>query len=852
MSFSTRNEFIEAQSSEKITLAQIEGRARILPWTLDSGTVYVKSTPYYVVDMHVGTVQLTQATSSSVGSQEWFYDSVTSQVYINIGFDPVISEVIATYRFFYATGPVTASHDLTNSGKHVHYSGRIKSSPGYKHKIGVEQKLTSIVGSGNLKLENNDGELDNIFDTLFFENQEVRIYSWNQDLNFSDARIIFKGKVTNKKYTDTEVTFTIKDNLFDFQQPIPQQAFTDDDNVNDNIKGRYKRWLYGRVDGLQLQSIDQIGSGYSISGTVSAAAASTSLTGSSTSFLSELSPGDKLTIETQELEVESIQSDTSLTLSGETLFAFTARAATVVPSIPTVTKNREYFVAGHATATLTKTIVSVIQLNRIELNDTSGLVAGDFVEFTTGERLEIKNVAPGNIIVLRQNVTLIPTVTTVVTRQPVQQVFIQGVNVPNDSYTISNIGGATKETKITFDNDVEFELAKLVSFGFDATFTNGSRTITTTDNVDLREILNPRDYIRPSDISFTTFYEILSVDEKSIEIRIPFTDPNHTGATQGKRPEYLADDTIVSCNALGRTVNGEPDGSWIQTAAETVRDIVSELNIPASSVNEASFTQGAIDNKELVSLKIPNTPSGSLETTKSVVDKLSKSTVSSVTLDPDLMLKFKVLLPEIDENAITISDEDVINWSVQTTNGDTIRNTLIRYRHTDVDRFTLERGSNAISHSSDFVETYIGTNKSDELDVYLYNVSSARIMAHRNVYLKSLGRTDVKITSDLRFENVQIGDQVILDFDRLYKRLGDSTSRKKVAVVIGKQVTGDRVIMELTDLGNIFNRSSIITPNTAPDFSAATEDEKLKYGYITDAQGLVEVQEDTANTHLIS
>ena len=110
----------------------------------------------------------------------------------------------------------------------------------------------------------------------------------------------------------------------------------------------------------------------------------------------------------------------------------------------------------------------------------------------------------------------------------------------------------------------------------------------------------------------------------------------------------------------------------------------------------------------------------------------------------------------------------------------------------------------------------------------------------------------MRVTTDLRFENVEIGDQVVLNFQRMYKRLGDSTSRKKVAVVIGKQTTGDRVIMELTDLGNIYNRSSIITPNTAPDYSAANEDEKLNYGYITDAQGIVDNDEDTSNVHLIS
>lgn len=852
MVFEDRDEYIQAQASEKITLAQVEASTRLVSWTLDSGSIYKKTVNYYVVGLKQGQTTLTEASSSAVAAGEFYYDPAAGEVYVQTtgSTDPNNEELIVTYRFFYSDAPITASHDLANDGIHVHYQGRIKSSPGYKHKIGVEQKLVSTIGSGNLVLDNNDAELDEIFDTLFFENKECRIYSWNRDLNFSEAKIIFRGKVTNKKYTSDTVSFTVKDSIFDLLQNVPQSFYTDDDNVNDDIKGRVKRWVYGRVDGLKVQSTDQIGSGYGITGELSGDTTSATITGTTTSFLSELSPGDQITIGTQEFQIESIASDTSLTVDNAPEFAFTAQSGTVVPEVPTTSKNREFFVAGHATAKLTKTVVEVKQFNRVVLNDTVGLEPGDFVEFATAERIEIKNVAPGNIIVLQQNMVTLPAVSSSVTRQPIQEVFVEGNKIASEDFTISNIGGSTNETKVTLDSDTEFNIARLVSFGFDATFTNGSRSVTTTDDIDLREILSPRDWIRPTDLSFTTFYEILSVSEQSLELRTNFTDPNHTGATQGKRPNYIGDSTVVSANVLGKTKDGEPDGDWIFTAAACVRDLLSELNI--TNINETSFTQGEIDNQETISLALPLTPTASSVTTKSVIDLLAKSTVSSVTLDPDLNLKFKVLLPEIDENASTIRDEDVINWSIQTTNGETIRNSIIKYRFQDIDRATLEAGNLAQSYSSDFVRDYIGTNRSNELDVYLYNIRSARIMAHRDVYYRSLGRADVKITTDLRLENIEIGDQVILDFDRLYKRLGDDTSRKKVCVVVGKTVTGSRVNIELTDLGNIFNRSTIITPNTAADFSAATEDEKLKFGYITDTSGIVDNDDNTANVNLIS
>lgn len=848
MSFNSRDEFIEAQASEKITLAQIEASKRLVVWT-GSGPVYEHVTNAYVVNLKVSDTPLTKASSASVAPGQWYYDPVTSTVYVQLSdsSDPNVSEIIATGRFFFGDAPIAAPFDLPLNGPHTDYDGRIQTAPGFKHRIGTDQKLISVTSQGTLRLENNDGGLDPIYDTWIFENKEVRIYSWNRDLPFSDARIIYRGRVTNKTYSSSSVSFTVKDNLFDLQQSVPQDPYSDADNVTDSIKGRYKRWLYGKVDGLKLQSIDQIGDGYEIAGTVSASVTGPTLTGSGTSFLTDVSPDDRLTIGTQEFTVESIQNDTELTLDDTPEFSFTNQPAVLRPEIPTTVKNREFLVAGHACARLTKQVVNLVQLNRIVLSDVEGILPGDFLTFNTGERIEVRNTAPGNIVVLRQNYILQPLVGSNVNREPVQEIFIEGTRVGPDQFTITN---SAAETRVTLTDTAEFDIARTVSLGDTLTFSTGSRTVAGTGNVDLRELVSPRDFIRPQDITFTTFYEVLSVDEAEITLRETFTEPNETGPASIRRPNYIGDDTVVSANTLGRTVDGTPGGKWIITAAEACLDLLNEIDVP--SINQSTFAQGALDNSELVSLAIPASPSGSLETTKTVIDKLCRSTNSAVTLDSDLQLKFEVLQPEIDPQAREVNDVDVINWSIKSTSGDNIRNSIIRYRHQDILRDTLEDGTLVQTHTSDFVKNYVGTNKTDELDVYLYNVRSARVMAHRLAYLRSLSRADVKLTTDLRLEAVEIGDQLILNFERLYSRLGDQDSRKKVCVVVGKTVTGSRIEFELTDLGNIFNRSSIITSNFSPDYSAANEDDKLKLGYITDAQGIVETDESSANVHLIS
>ena len=146
----------------------------------------------------------------------------------------------------------------------------------------------------------------------------------------------------------------------------------------------------------------------------------------------------------------------------------------------------------------------------------------------------------------------------------------------------------------------------------------------------------------------------------------------------------------------------------------------------------------------------------------------------------------------------------------------------------------------------------IGTNDTHTIDVYLYNTDSAKIMSHRDVYYNQLSVSTITITSDLRIENLIIGQTVILNFERLYKRYGDSASRKKIAYITGKKVDGKNITFILSDLGNTFNQSFIITPNTLTDYASATEDERLKYGFITDSNGIVNDDEDTANTNLIT
>jgi hypothetical protein len=596
--------------------------------------------------------------------------------------------------------------------------------------------------------------------------------------------------------------------------------------------------------------VDQIANGFKLTGTVQGSVETATLTGTGTLFLTEVFQNDEINVGTQRFSVEQIISNTELIVSNEPEFGFTLADAFNVPSRATTLKNRDFIAAGHVCAQSTKTIVAVNQLNRVTVNDVDGLFPGDFIEFvSTGERIEIKNTAPGNIIVLRQNMINRPTIGSTAIRRPVQKVYINGKIVPSEKYTISNAGSCG----LTFDVDTEIDLAPIKTSPVSLNFANGSRQVTYTLGGDfsISEVLSAMDLIKPDSVTYTTFYTISYIDGNNIWLTSPFIDPTISSNFDYKAPEYIVDDTTISLDILGKTENGLESGVWISTVAQAQRDLLRQANI--EYINEQSFVDGAVDGNQLVSIAIPESfSSKSLETTKSIIDKLNKSISSSLALDVDLNLKFQVLNAFVEDVLPVVNDFDVIDWSIKTTNGKIYNRALARYRFTDVDNSTLDNGNKLYDFSSEYVNRYIETGKTNEISLYLYKEFEAKISAHRNVYQNRLSVSTVTVKTDLRLEYLELGDIVILDFSRLYKRFGDNESRKKIVMVSSKNVTGQGITFEMTDLGNTFNTSSYITPNDAPEWTLAEELDKLKFGYITDNQGIVNDEESTAGVHLIS
>lgn len=853
MVFKNRQDFIQAASSEKITLATVNARTRLYTFAGPVLDIYSEVVPYFVAGLKQNETDLTAvANIAAIVPGTFYYDIEESTLYCRLIDDaaPTEVELIATYKLFFSDKGIALPHDLADVSKDVFWDGRIVSSPGYKHRIGIDQALTSLVGEGTLHLRNLDGGLDNVFDKLIFENQDVVIYSYSPTLKPSESRVIYRGKVTNKTFDGDDVRFKIKDQIFSLLDAPGLTQYTAADGVAPNVQGQFKRRVYGRVDGLRCQSTDQIGEGFELTGTVNARANEVLLNGVGTAFLSEVSQGDKITVGFQEFEVEEVLTDDALTLTDETQYGFSGQPAFVLPARGVPFKNRDFLAAGHVCAQVTHTVVAVPQFNRFQIDDTSGFFPGDFIEFLdTNERLEIQDVAPGNIIVLQQNMLQKPAVGTEVVRQPIQEVYIGNRRVNANDYTIQNVAGLCG---FSLTEVAEFNLAASKNSIFDGTFTNGTNEVLiSVSEVALDEVFKPGDWVKPDGLTYTNFYKVVNVKQNVLVLENVFSDPSITDVIEYKSPDYIEDDTVVSVNILGKTANGQANGTWITNAAQVERDLLEDIGI--TSYNTASFTEGEEDSPQLISLAIPESfGSKSLPTVKDLIDKVNKSVHSSLTLDNNLLLKFKTLNVVTGESIPTIRDYDVIDWKINTTNGKTFKTVFTKYRFSDVELGTLEAGNKALNFESEFVKRYIGTNKIDELELYLYEDVDAKIATHRHAYYNRLSMATLTLETDLRLENIELGEIVIVDFYRLYKRFGSDSHRKKIMLVVGKTLTGDKTELVLSDLGNTFNTSSYITSNDAPDWVAATDDQKLIYGYITDGQGIVNDEEQTAGTHLIS
>jgi hypothetical protein len=194
-------------------------------------------------------------------------------------------------------------------------------------------------------------------------------------------------------------------------------------------------------------------------------------------------------------------------------------------------------------------------------------------------------------------------------------------------------------------------------------------------------------------------------------------------------------------------------------------------------------------------------------------------------------LAYSILNARKPTNPTAIKDHDILSWD-SVTDQKIVNKVKINYRPF-TDLFSGSSAFETVEYSSSFVDDIIGIKNTDERTVYLYEDDKALIMAQRIAFFKSLSNCKISIKGKLNLALLNVNDKMYLEFDRLFKRYGGQDN-KKIGIITGIKKNGTDVDVELTDLGNIFNRIPVIAPNTTDSYSTATREDAVLYGFIVD------------------
>lgn len=852
MAFATYSEYIEANSSEKIALALIFPRQGVTTFASQGGNIWKRTVAGVVNKLFSESTELTVQTSNAVdASNPWFYDIATSELYYyTTSTSPDDDGLIVEYVLHYSNVPINLSWDLTDdNGAQVAYESRVLKTVGFKSEIGSDQKGISVTGSGTLSLENNDGYFDSLFDSYIWENKRVEIYSFHRDLNPTDAQLQYKGFIVNKSFNLDKISFKIKDAVFKLDTKVAMNLFTASDGVGPADVGKVKRHIYGKVDGLLVRSTDQVGDGYTITGTVSGSAGSTTVTGTGTSFLTELAMNDTITINSIDYTIQEIASDTSLTISDTDGLVETASGDTClsIPSVNNPEFNRTFFVADHAVQQSNTTVDNMSQLNRLTVVDISGFEVGDLIKIN-GDSHTIFSIS-GTQIRLAVNSTVMYSSGDTVTKEPITSVFIDGVTVSVDD--ITSITNSTY-CEFTLDNDTEFNIApnKLVNDA-NFSFTNGSRSVTYAGTTDLTSILQERDFIKSETDADNTFMRIVDIVGTTITCSTTYTGT--TGSSKKitkRRPNYIGDSSNVSVNCLGKTDNGLSTGTLIETGALVAKELLIDIGL-TSDIDSASFAQAALDNDMRMSISIPYDRDSTAPKVKGIINDINQTISGALSLKQDLTLAYNIMSAERLPTITKISDDDVIKWRVEGINTETYKKVFGNYRFVDYDNNKKESGSSLISSQSNRVVNYDISNKEVDREFQIYGQNDAQELAERFLFNNEQNLMELSIESDLRLNNVEIGDRVVVSFNRFINQpsTGDTP---RVFFVTGIKKDSNKIQLTLNDLGNLYNRSGVISDNSAAIYSASTSDDRRFSSYITDENGIITGTDNSKGTNLIS
>lgn len=247
---------LEAEDIASGYLLVIEPRRYVTTWEIVTGTIYKASFDYGEVrSVRADDTDLELAASSSVGSDEFFFDVDTDELYIDVGGDPASVDVVAGYELYFGTEDAHFNRDpLDDTTRVVYFEPLLVETP--EIVASVTDALFGYLpsSSGSIVLGNSEGQLARHLDSSF-NSIPLSLYHWLESIEDGNLRTVYRGLVNSVSMSDDVVQLNVLDrnNIFDREYRHPSGInFFDETTfpaIDPNHKNRPARKVFGFVEG---------------------------------------------------------------------------------------------------------------------------------------------------------------------------------------------------------------------------------------------------------------------------------------------------------------------------------------------------------------------------------------------------------------------------------------------------------------------------------------------------------------------------------------------------------------------------------------------------------------------------
>ena len=191
-----------------------------------------------------------------------------------------------------------------------------------------------------------------------------------------------------------------------------------------------------------------------------------------------------------------------------------------------------------------------------------------------------------------------------------------------------------------------------------------------------------------------------------------------------------------------------------------------------------------------------------------------------------------------------------MSFSIKADSSKIIKTAKIRYKFKEYDPPSKEALFSEAVTTSNIGQYLTKTQNEFILDTFLSFQVDAETASQRWAFLLELASTTMSISTKLQAIDTEVNEAVVLSHEKVYERLGSSSSRK-VGAVQRTSRSAFKTELELEDLAQAFSRCSVITEDTADDYLNSSDSQRAVQGYITDTYGMINNDSNTFGLHLI-